>query len=91
MSDVKLSENAFELLLRELGEGYASFDTWGGDLRAEIYYGFKLNPTKNIYEIGDSFYFRECEESGGIGMGAYPSSVTMRKIDLGAAIKVMRL
>jgi hypothetical protein len=67
--------------------GNKSFDTWGGDLRGKI---FLLLKDHTLIKVNRTHYIISYKKGGGGGMGAYPNSITVKKVDISKSVDVFK-
>jgi hypothetical protein len=81
MSDLK---RYFKDYIKKEGN---SFDTWGNEFRTKI---FLLLKDHELIKVDRTHYMISYREGGGVGMGAYPNRVIVRKIDINKAVDVFK-
>lgn len=59
-------------------DGVASFDPWSGIDSAYVFQSLKR---LDVISIDGKFYKVSKRAGGGVGMGEYPESVTLKRID----------
>jgi hypothetical protein len=80
-----MNEELKKYLLEKMKDGVARFDTWGGTKGKELY---KLLKDEKLIDIDGTIFTVSHTNRGGMGMGAYPNSITVTQVDPSKATKV---